>query len=97
MKKYLIIISFLFISCVSNKAPQIHLDTEFPNPYDENGNWVSEYDIFISTAAVSDFEFKKKSDKKIDSSSSLSLNLKPTTKIIRQIKKINPDNKKDGE
>ena len=52
---------------------------------------VSEYDIFISTAAVSDFEFKKKSDKKIDSSSSLSLNLKPTTKIIRQIKKINPD------
>ena len=52
---------------------------------------ISEYDIFISTAAVSDFEFKKKSDKKIDSSSSLSLNLKPTTKIIRQIKKINPD------
>lgn len=40
MKKYLIIISFLFISCVSNKAPQIHLDTEFPNPYDENGNLI---------------------------------------------------------
>lgn len=49
------------------------------------------YDIFISTAAVSDFEFKKRSDKKIDSSSSLSLNLKPTTKIIRQVKKINPN------
>ena len=48
-------------------------------------------DIFISAAAVSDFEFKKKSDEKIDSSSSLFLNLKPTTKIIRQIKKINPD------
>ena len=48
-------------------------------------------DIFISVAAVSDFEFQKKSDKKIDSSSSLFLNLKPTTKIIRQIKKINPD------
>lgn len=48
-------------------------------------------DIFISAAAVSDFEFKKESDKKIDSSSSLFLNLKPTTKIIRQIKKINPD------
>ena len=47
-------------------------------------------DIFISAAAVSDFEFRKKSDKKIDSSSSLFLNLKPTTKIIRQIKKINP-------
>lgn len=52
---------------------------------------VSDYDIFISTAAVSDFEFRQKSDKKIDSSSSLFLNLKPTTKIIRQIKKINPD------
>lgn len=48
-------------------------------------------DIFISAAAVSDFEFKQKSDKKIDSSSSLFLNLKPTTKIIRQIKQINPD------
>ncbi|MEE0902268.1 MAG: phosphopantothenoylcysteine decarboxylase [Methanobrevibacter sp.] len=52
---------------------------------------VQDYDIFISTAAVSDFEFRQKSDKKIDSSSSLFLNLKPTTKIIRQIKKINPD------
>ena len=29
--------------------------------------------------------------KKIDSESSLSINLKPTIKIIRQIKKINPD------
>ena len=48
-------------------------------------------DIFISAAAVSDFEFRKKSDKKIDSSSSLFLNLKPTTKIIRQIKQVNPD------
>ena len=52
---------------------------------------ISDYDVFISTAAVSDFEFKKKDDKKINSESSLSLNLKPTTKIIRQVKKINPD------
>lgn len=52
---------------------------------------IPSYDIFISTAAVSDFEFKQKSDKKIDSSNSLLLDLKPTTKIIRQIKKINPD------
>ena len=51
---------------------------------------VSDYDIFISAAAVSDFEFRKK-ENKIDSSSSLFLNLKPTTKIIRQIKKINPN------
>ena len=54
-------------------------------------NLIPDADIFISAAAVSDFEFKQKSDKKIDSSSSLFLNLKPTVKIIRQIKKINPD------
>ena len=48
-------------------------------------------DIFISSAAVSDFEFEKKSNQKIDSSCSLFLNLKPTNKIIRKIKKINPD------
>ena len=52
---------------------------------------IPDFDIFISAAAVSDFEFRKRSDNKIDSSSSLFLNLKPTTKIIRQIKKINPD------
>ena len=52
---------------------------------------VPDFDIFISTAAVSDFEFRQKSDKKLDSSSSLFLDLKPTTKIIRQIKKVNPD------
>ena len=52
---------------------------------------VPDFDIFISAAAVSDFEFRKKSDNKIDSTSSLFLNLKPTTKIIRQIKEINPD------
>lgn len=58
---------------------------------DEVLKLIPHFDIFISAAAVSDFEFRKKSDKKIDSSSSLFLNLKPTTKIIRQIKKINPD------
>lgn len=52
---------------------------------------IPDFDIFISTAAVSDFEFKQKSDKKIDSSNSLNLKLEPTTKIIRQIKKINPE------
>lgn len=58
---------------------------------DEVLKLVPSHDIFISAAAVSDFEFRKKSDKKIDSSSSLFLDLKPTTKIIGQIKKINPD------
>ncbi|WP_406533712.1 phosphopantothenoylcysteine decarboxylase [Methanobrevibacter sp.] len=52
---------------------------------------VPDFDIFIATAAVSDFEFNEKYDKKIDSESSLFLNLKPTTKIIREVKKINPD------
>lgn len=52
---------------------------------------VSDFDIFISTAAVSDFEFEQMDNKKIDSNSSLFLNLKPTTKIIRQVKKINPN------
>ena len=58
---------------------------------DEILKLIPSHDIFISAAAVSDFEFRQESDKKIDSSSSLFLNLKPTTKIIRQIKKINPD------
>ena len=52
---------------------------------------VSDYDIFISTAAVSDFEVVERKDKKISSDSSLSIDLKPTLKIIRQIKEINPD------
>ena len=52
---------------------------------------VHDFDIFISTAAVSDFEVSKPKNKKIDSESSLSIDLKPTMKIIRQIKKINPD------
>lgn len=52
---------------------------------------VSDFDIFISTAAVSDFEVVGRKNKKIDSNSSLSINLKPTTKIIRQIKKFNPN------
>lgn len=53
-------------------------------------NLIPSFDIFISAAAVSDFEFSEKYDKKIDSSSSLFLNLRPTSKIIREIKKINP-------
>ncbi|MGN0176846.1 MAG: phosphopantothenoylcysteine decarboxylase [Methanobrevibacter sp.] len=79
------------------------VSVEIPPVFDvihvETGNEMNEailslipdFDIFISTAAVSDFEFKKKDDKKIDSSSSLSLDLKPATKIIRQVKKINPN------
>ncbi len=52
---------------------------------------VGDFDIFISTAAVSDFEVVERKNKKIDSESSLAISLKPTLKIIRQIKSINPD------
>ncbi len=52
---------------------------------------VEDYDIFISSAAVSDFEVVQRKNKKIDSKSSLSIDLKPTLKIIRQIKKVNPN------
>ena len=48
-------------------------------------------DIFISTAAVSDFKFENKESYKIDSSKSLSIDLKPTIKIIRTIKELNPN------
>ena len=51
---------------------------------------VGDYDVFISTAAVSDIEVVERKNKKIDSDSSLAISLKPTVKIIRQIKKINP-------
>ena len=52
---------------------------------------VEDYDIFISSAAVSDFEVVQRKNKKIDSKSSFSIDLKPTLKIIRQIKKVNPN------
>ena len=48
-------------------------------------------DIFISTAAVSDFKFENKESYKIDSSKTLSIDLKPTIKIIRRIKSLNPN------
>ena len=52
---------------------------------------VGDFDIFISTAAISDFEVVERENKKIDSDSSMAISLKPTLKIIRQIKTINPD------
>lgn len=84
----------LVVANVSVEIPSvfnvIHVETS-KEMNDTILNIISSFDIFISAAAVSDFEFREKSDKKIDSSSSLFLNLKPTTKIIRQIKQINSD------
>ncbi len=46
-------------------------------------------DIIVHAAAVSDFTVKK-SGKKLDSKKKLTLNLIPTTKIIDEIKRLNP-------
>lgn len=52
---------------------------------------VADYDIFISTAAVSDFAVDDTVKSKISSESSMNLTFQPTVKIISQIKKINPE------
>lgn len=52
---------------------------------------VKDHDIFIATAAVSDFAPINKSESKISSSINLSLEFKQTEKIIRQIKELNPN------
>jgi len=58
---------------------------------DKTKELISEYDIFIGTAAVSDFAPIEKKNSKISSSIDLSLKFKPTEKIIKQIKDINPE------
>ena len=58
---------------------------------DKTKELVSEYDILIATAAVSDFAPIEKKNSKISSSFDLSLKFKPTEKIIKQIKDINPE------
>lgn len=55
------------------------------------GELVKDCDIFIATAAVSDFEPIKQINSKISSSLNLSLEFKPISKIIKKIKEINPD------
>lgn len=52
---------------------------------------IPDYDIFIATAAVSDFAPITKNNSKISSSLDLFLEFKPTEKIIKQIKEINND------
>ncbi|OGK21272.1 hypothetical protein A3C23_02050 [Candidatus Roizmanbacteria bacterium RIFCSPHIGHO2_02_FULL_37_13b] len=52
---------------------------------------VQNYDIIFHTAAVSDFAPKKIYLQKMDSSKNYVLNLIPQNKIIRQIKKFNPN------
>jgi phosphopantothenoylcysteine decarboxylase/phosphopantothenate--cysteine ligase len=70
-------------------------DVTFVESSDEMNNLTKElikdFDIFIATAAVSDFAPTNKKSSKISSSFDLSLEFKPTEKIIKQIKQINPD------
>ena len=59
--------------------------------YDVIEDIISDFDIFIATAAVSDFAVEESFNSKISSDNSIDLTFKPTVKIIRQIKKLNPD------
>ena len=52
---------------------------------------INDFNVFIATAAVSDFAPINKESSKISSSIDLSLEFRPTEKIIRQIKQLNPN------
>ena len=52
---------------------------------------INDFDVFVSAAAVSDFSPSVVEKSKISSSQELELKLKPTNKIINQIKEQNPD------
>ena len=52
---------------------------------------IPDFDVFIATAAVSDFTPINKEDFKLSSSYNLSLEFEPVEKIIKRIKKINKD------
>lgn len=52
---------------------------------------VPHFDIFISTAAVSDFKIKDYKNVKISSEKSLDIKLEPSVKILSKVKEINPN------
>ena len=52
---------------------------------------ISDFDIFIATAAISDFAPINKENFKLSSDYNLSLEFEPIAKIIQKIKKINED------
>lgn len=84
----------LVVANVDIKIPsifnQIHLETT-SEMIECIKKLIPDYDIFIATAAISDFEPIEMEETKISSSHSLFLEFKPVEKIIRQIKKINKD------
>jgi len=80
-----------------------NVDVEIPKSFDVifvesseemnniSKNIINDFDVFIATAAVSDFAPINKKSSKISSSIDLSLKFKHTEKIIKQIKQSNPD------
>lgn len=84
----------LIVGTVDVEIPKC-FDVNFVESSEEMNNitkkLISDFDIFIATAAVSDFAPINKENYKISSSIDLSLEFKPTEKIIKQIKQINPN------
>ena len=67
-------------------------DTESSTAMNEKiDELVPDFDIFIATAAVSDFTPINKENSKLSSSYNLTLEFEPVAKIIQRIKKINED------
>ncbi|MCC7553639.1 MAG: phosphopantothenoylcysteine synthase [Methanobacteriaceae archaeon] len=82
----------LVVANVSVKIPSIFTVIKVESSSEMNKailDIVSDFDIFISTAAVSDFSPNDANNFKISSSNELSIAFKPTVKIIKEIKKLN--------
>ena len=84
----------LIVGTVDVKIPKC-FDVNFVESSEEMNNitkeLINDFDIFIATAAVSDFAPINKENYKISSSIDLSLEFKPTEKIIKQINQTNPN------
>lgn len=68
----------------------IHVETS-SQMNDTIKSMIGDFDVFIATAAISDFEPIEMRPHKISSSLNISLEFKPVEKIIRQIKDLNED------
>lgn len=84
----------LIVAHIEVNIPNVFNNVIFVDSSSQMNNKIKEivknFDIFISTAAVSDFKPITSGDFKFSSELPLSLAFKPTVKIIREIKKINP-------
>ncbi|WP_409201053.1 phosphopantothenoylcysteine decarboxylase [Methanobrevibacter sp. DSM 116169] len=84
----------LIVANVTVKIPSIFnvINVESSNDMNEAIlKMVPDFDIYIATAAVSDFLPGNVEDFKISSTDEISLAFKPTVKIIRKIKDINSE------